>query len=80
MIGRPDPLLGSCVHAFLVLTEGQQYKPADVTRWCQQRLEPFMVPKFVTFLSEMQKTTSNKISKTNLEDFARRHKVSGDDV
>lgn len=78
VVGRPDEILGQAVHAYLVLEEGQTMAPAQIQQACAQKLEPFMVPKFVTFLKEMQKTTSNKISKTNLEDFAKQYYLSGD--
>lgn len=84
VVGRPDDVLGQAVHAYLVLTDEMiengkpKLVPAEVQRTCGQKLEPFMVPKFVTFLKEMQKTTSNKISKTNLEEFAKAHYLAGD--
>ncbi len=78
VVGRPDEVLGQAVHAYLVLEDGVTMVPALVQQTAAQKLEPFMVPKFVTFLKEMQKTTSNKISKTNLEDFAKTYYASGD--
>jgi acyl-CoA synthetase (AMP-forming)/AMP-acid ligase II len=78
VVGRPDEILGQAVHAYLVLEEGVTMVAAQVQQTCAKKLEPFMVPKFVTFLTEMQKTTSNKISKTNLEAFAQQHYLAGD--
>jgi len=78
VVGRADEILGQAVHAYLVLEDGVSMVSGQVQQTCAQKLEPFMVPKFVTFLTEMQKTTSNKISKTNLEDFAKIYYASGD--
>ncbi|MFO0638035.1 MAG: AMP-binding protein [Polyangiaceae bacterium] len=84
VVGRPDDVLGQAVHAYIVVTDEMiedgkaKLVPAQVQQIVGQKLEPFMVPKFVTFLKEMQKTTSNKISKTNLEDFAKSTYLSGD--
>ena len=78
VIGVPDDVLGQAIHAHLVLTAGQEYKKLQVISYCSQRLEPFMVPKYVTFLSSLPKTSSNKITKKNLADWAKRTYLSGD--
>ncbi|MCA9665034.1 MAG: AMP-binding protein [Myxococcales bacterium] len=78
VVGVDDEVLGQAIKAYLVLTGEKEYKPRDVVAWCTQRLEPFMVPKYVTFLSSLPKTTSNKITKKNIADWAKRTYVSGD--
>lgn len=80
VVGEDDPIMGQAIRAYLVLTAGTEYKPSEVTRYCAKKLESFMVPKYVTILSEMQKTTSNKITKKNMKEFARPKYVSGDPV
>ncbi|MBK8479895.1 MAG: acyl--CoA ligase [Proteobacteria bacterium] len=77
-IGVPDEVYGQAIQAYLVLAKETAYTPQQVIRHCAQRVEPFMVPKYVTFLSSLPKTASNKISKTNLVAWARDHR-SGDD-
>ena len=64
--------------AFVVLSGDQTYKPGEVVRYCAQRLEPFMVPKLVSFLTSLPKTTSGKITKKHIHDWAKRTHVSGD--
>ena len=71
-------MLGQAIKAYIVLSGEKEYKPRDVVAYCTQRLEPFMVPKYVTFLSSLPKTTSNKITKKNIADWAKRTYVSGD--
>lgn len=78
-IGVPDELYGEAIRAYLVLASGTSYTPQQVIRHCAQRVEPFMVPKYVTFLSALPKTASNKISKKNLLEWARDKRVAGDD-
>lgn len=78
VVGVDDEILGQAIKAFIALSPDQQYKPGQVVRYCAQRLEPFMVPKFVTFLSELPKTSSGKITKKNIHDWAKRTYVSGD--
>ena len=80
VVGEDDAIMGQSIRAYLVLTDGTEYKPTEVVRYCAKRLEPFMVPKYVTFLSEMQKTTSNKITKKNIKEFARPKYIGGDPV
>ena len=80
VVGEDDKIMGQAIRAYLVLSEGTDYKPSEVTRFCAKKLEPFMVPKYVTILSEMQKTTSNKITKKNMKEFARPKFISGDPI
>lgn len=78
--GRTDDVLGQAIHAFLVLTEGTTYSAAQVLQHCTSRLEPFMVPKYVTFLSSIPKTPSGKITKKNIWDHGREARLSGDEL
>jgi acyl-CoA synthetase (AMP-forming)/AMP-acid ligase II len=66
VIGVPDDILGNAIKAFLVLHDGKALMASDVIKHCQRRLEKFMVPKHVEFLSSLPKTTSGKISKKGL--------------
>jgi amino acid adenylation domain-containing protein len=66
VIGVPDDILGQAVKAFVVLEEGATLVEKDVVRECQQRLENFMVPKYISFVASLPKTTTGKIKKTDL--------------
>ena len=66
VIGVADELLGQAVKAFVVLEEGVTMTDKQIQHICQQKLENFMVPKFVEFLAELPKTTTGKIKKTGL--------------
>ncbi|HEY3594840.1 MAG TPA: fatty acid--CoA ligase, partial [Polyangiaceae bacterium] len=59
-------ILGQAVKAFVVLEEGAKLSEKDIMRECQQRLENFMVPKIVSFVPSLPKTTTGKIKKTDL--------------
>lgn len=80
VIGQKDEVLGQAIRAFLVLTEGTTYTVRDVISHCQGKLEAFMVPKFVTFVSSVPKTPSNKITKKNIWDHAAGARVGGDEL
>ncbi len=66
VIGVEDAILGQAVKAFVVLEQGTTMTDKNVIFECQQRLENFMVPKFVEFVPELPKTTTGKIKKTGL--------------
>ncbi|MFO0675385.1 MAG: AMP-binding protein [Polyangiaceae bacterium] len=66
VIGVPDELFGQAVKAFCVLEEGVTMTEKEIIKACQEKLENFMVPKFVVFIPELPKTTTGKIKKTGL--------------
>jgi amino acid adenylation domain-containing protein len=80
VVGQKDDVLGQAIRAFLVLTEGTSYTPRQVIEHCAAKLEPFMVPKFVTFLTSIPKTPSGKITKKNIWDHASQARVGGDEL
>lgn len=66
VIGVPDPILGQVPKAILVV-DSVELTESQVLAYCRAHLEDFMVPKFVEFRTELPKTTSGKIKKTNLK-------------
>lgn len=67
VIGVPDEILGQAVKAFVVLEQGATLTTKDIQRECQAKLEGFMVPKHVDIVSDLPKTTTGKIKKTDLK-------------
>lgn len=63
VVGVSDPVLGSAIKAVISLRSGSQLTKRDVLRRCREKLEDFMVPKFVEFQTSLPKTESGKISK-----------------
>jgi long-chain acyl-CoA synthetase len=66
VVGVPDELLGEAVRAFVLLDEGAQLTELAVIRECRTRLENFMVPRDVVFMTELPHTDSGKIRKKSL--------------
>lgn len=66
VVGVEDVLDGQAVMAFLVLREGSTISATQVRQHCRQRLEGFMVPKFVEFRQSLPKTESGKIRSREL--------------
>jgi long-chain acyl-CoA synthetase len=58
--GIPDPYRGETVKAYIVLKPGEAATVEEITRWCEERLAPFKVPKLIEFRSELPKTMVGK--------------------
>jgi len=80
VIGSPDPIRGALVKGFLILKPGQVPSPElaqDIFLFCRTRLAHYKIPRIVEFTSELPKTISGKIRRTELrstEAEARKHK------
>ena len=66
VVGIPDELLGQAVRAFVLLDEGAELTELDLIRECRTRLENFMVPRDVVFVTELPHTDSGKVRKKSL--------------
>lgn len=66
VIGVADEILGNAIKAFVVLASGSKLTEKEILRFCQQRLEQFMVPKTIECRAELPKTTTGKIKKKEL--------------
>jgi amino acid adenylation domain-containing protein len=67
VVGVPDPILGMAIRAVIVPTEEGVLTERDVLTHCARTLEDFMVPKCVEFRSELPKTDSGKIHRTQIQ-------------
>ncbi len=66
VIGVPDEVLGQSIKAFIVPKPGISLTEMDVLRYCSQKFEAFMIPKFIIFMEGLPKTTNDKINKSAL--------------
>ena len=64
VIGKPDPVSGELVKAFVVLRPGQlggEVQQADIIAFGRKKLGPAIAPKEVEFIQGLPKTRSGKI-------------------
>jgi acyl-CoA synthetase (AMP-forming)/AMP-acid ligase II len=66
IVAVPDEMLGHALKAVITLEPGVCLTQQDVLRYCAQRLEAPMTPKWVEFRRELPKTASGKIDKREL--------------
>lgn len=66
VLGIPDVVLWQAIRAVISLREGTQVTEKDVIAYCATRLEDFMVPKSVIFVSSLPRTGSGKVSKREI--------------
>jgi amino acid adenylation domain-containing protein len=67
VIGVPDELLGQAVKAFLLLEPGVTLTEKAVRLECERRVESYMVPKHVVFVTSLPRTSGGKIKKSELK-------------
>ena len=65
VIGIADPVLGQAIKAFVVTTD-PTLTEKQILAHCRANLEDYMVPKLVEFCTELPKTSTGKIKKTDL--------------
>lgn len=66
VIAAPDEKWGEVPAAIVVLRQGAKSTETDLRAFCAERLAKFKVPKQMRFVSELPKTGSGKIVKTEL--------------
>jgi acyl-coenzyme A synthetase/AMP-(fatty) acid ligase len=74
VVGKPDPLRGEIVKAFVVLAAGRAPSPAlaaELQEHVKQVTAPYKYPREVEFVTELPKTISGKIRRTELRQLER---------
>lgn len=69
VVGVPDERLGEVPAAFVLLKDGQDCTPAELTAWCKARCANFKVPRYVEIVDSFEHigmTGSSKVQKNKL--------------
>ena len=66
-IPLPDEILGQAIKAYIVPASRAQLTKEHVLKCCADKMENFMVPKYVEFLDELPRTANGKIDKKLLK-------------
>jgi acetyl-CoA synthetase len=79
VVGSPDPLRGTIVKAFVILTPG--YHPSDdlvldIQEHVKRETAPYKYPREIEFLQELPKTVSGKIRRVELRQLEEKRKLS----
>jgi acyl-CoA synthetase (AMP-forming)/AMP-acid ligase II len=69
VVGRPDPVLGERVHAFVLPRQGGAVDPAALRAFCAERLSDYKVPESFTILAEpLPRNANGKVLKPLLRE------------
>jgi acyl-CoA synthetase (AMP-forming)/AMP-acid ligase II len=73
VVARPDEFWGETPCAFVSLKHGLPHKPGekDIIDYCREKMAHYMVPKIVVFKDELPKTSTGKIQKYLLREYAK---------
>jgi long-chain acyl-CoA synthetase len=67
VVGLPDPKLGEEVGAAVVLHDGEELAPEEVSAYVKERLAAYKYPRAVWFVDELPKGPTGKILKREIE-------------
>jgi acyl-coenzyme A synthetase/AMP-(fatty) acid ligase len=73
VVAVPDSHWGERPKAYVTVREGRELDPDDVIRWAkhQSTISKFMVPREVEVVEELPKTSTGKIRKNVLREWAK---------
>ena len=70
VVGRPDPRLSEVAVAFVQLAPGRTLSEEEVIAHCRGHLASFKIPRHVAFVDEFPMTSTGKIQKVVLREWA----------
>lgn len=69
-VAVPSELGEDDVLVYLVLEDSATFDPAAIIRYCDENMSYFMVPRYLEAIAELPKTSSEKIEKYRLREWA----------
>ena len=66
MVGRPDPVMGEEVVAFVVRRPGSRTSEGDLLAFCRERLATYKRPKEIVFTAMLPTSPIGKVLKKEL--------------
>lgn len=75
VVGKPHPLWGETVHAFVVLKPAAapaspQVSEQELLDWCRSRMAAYKLPRSMAFLAQLPMSAAGKILKNHLREQA----------
>jgi long-chain acyl-CoA synthetase len=67
VVGINDKLRGEYVKAFIVLQDGENCTPKEITKYLKQHIAVYKIPREIEFISELPKNSTGKILKRMLK-------------
>ena len=70
VIGKPDPVKGEAIKAFVILKKGYSGSPElieELKKWVRQEIGPIAIPSEIEFVDSLPKTRSGKIMRRVLK-------------
>ncbi len=68
VIGIADNYRGEAVKAFIVLKEGSEATPTELTWYCREKLAKYKVPSFIEITSSLPKSAVGKVLRRELRE------------
>ena len=78
VVGRPDPIKGECVVAFVLTQDGQQIDPAELRGHVTREIGALARPDAIIVADALPKTRSGKIMRRFLRQIAAGQPIQGD--
>ncbi len=66
VVGRPDPVMGEEIVAFVVLAPGAEISEDDLLSFCRERLAKYKAPREIHFVPTLPKSPIGKVLKKDL--------------
>jgi long-chain acyl-CoA synthetase len=71
VVGRPDPVWGETVIAFVALRSGHTVAEAELIAFARERLADYKLPESIRFQDALPRSPSGKIQRRTLRDAER---------